>query len=70
MLQFIKNENGRPEAEEGAHDDLVMALAISYRIIQQVNDIPTVINVKMQDEFKIMQSSYSNQDYGEKIEII
>ena len=70
MLQFIKNENGRPEAEEGAHDDLVMALAISYRIIQQVNDISTVINVKMQDEFKIMQSSYSNQDYGEKIEII
>ena len=26
----MRNENGRPEAQEGAHDDCVMALAIAY----------------------------------------
>ena len=32
MLVFIRNEKGRPEAQEGCHDDLVMALAIAYYI--------------------------------------
>ncbi len=35
MLTFIVNENGRAEAEVGYHDDLVMALAISYYIREQ-----------------------------------
>ena len=35
MLVFIKNENGRPEAQEGEHDDLVMGLAIAYYIREQ-----------------------------------
>lgn len=36
MLVFVRNERGRPEAQEGSHDDLVMALAIAYYIrIQQ-----------------------------------
>lgn len=35
MLTFIINKNGRAEAEEGYHDDLVMALAITYYIRQQ-----------------------------------
>lgn len=30
MLTFVRNEKGRPEAQEGAHDDCVMALAITY----------------------------------------
>ncbi len=30
MLTFVRNEKGRPEAKEGAHDDLIMALAIAY----------------------------------------
>jgi len=30
MLTFVRNEKGRPEAEQGAHDDCVMALAIAY----------------------------------------
>lgn len=29
MLTFVRNEQFRPEAEEGAHDDCVMALAIA-----------------------------------------
>lgn len=35
MLVFIKNEKGRPEAQVGYHDDLVMALAIAYYIRTQ-----------------------------------
>lgn len=35
MLVFIRNEKGRPEAQEGCHDDLVIALAIAYYIRTQ-----------------------------------
>lgn len=34
-LVFIKNEKGRPEAEAGKHDDLIMGLAITYYIRSQ-----------------------------------
>lgn len=32
MLTFVRDESYRPEAEEGAHDDCVMALAIAHHI--------------------------------------
>lgn len=35
MLEFIYNKDMRPEAQEGSHDDLVMALAISLKIRDQ-----------------------------------
>lgn len=35
MLVFVKNEKGRPEAQQGYHDDLVMGLAIAYYIRTQ-----------------------------------
>jgi hypothetical protein len=35
MLTFIRNEKGKPEAEIGKHDDLVMSLAITYFISNQ-----------------------------------
>ena len=36
MLTFVYDEQWRPAAEEGEHDDLVMALAIAHRIrVQQ-----------------------------------
>ena len=35
MLTFVRNEQWRPEAEEGAHDDCVMALAIAHYIRPQ-----------------------------------
>ena len=34
-LTFIKNEKGRPEAQEGSHDDLIMGTAITYSIKSQ-----------------------------------
>lgn len=30
MLTFVRNEQGRPEAAEGKHDDLIMSLAIAH----------------------------------------
>ncbi len=35
MLTFVRNEKLRPEAEPGAHDDTVMALAIAWYIRSQ-----------------------------------
>ncbi|MGX4584048.1 PBSX family phage terminase large subunit [Paenibacillus chitinolyticus] len=35
MLTFVKNQNGRPEAQEGSKDDLIMGLAITYQIRDQ-----------------------------------
>ncbi|QHT60662.1 hypothetical protein GXP70_12405 [Paenibacillus lycopersici] len=31
MLSFVRNDNGRPEALPGKHDDLIMALAIAHQ---------------------------------------
>ena len=28
LLTFVKNEKGRPEAQQGCHDDLVMGLVV------------------------------------------
>lgn len=35
MLTFVRDESYRPEAEEGAHDDCVMSLAIAHHIRPQ-----------------------------------
>jgi phage terminase large subunit len=50
MFAFILKPNGRPEAEKGAHDDLVMSLAIAYEMYQteaeptkQITDVPRYV---------------------------
>ena len=35
MLTFVRNEKGKPCAKEGAHDDLIMSMAITYYIRTQ-----------------------------------
>ena len=35
MLTFVYDENWKPQAEEGEHDDLVMSLAIAHHIRSQ-----------------------------------
>jgi len=40
MLTFIRNDAGRPEAVQGEHDDLVMALAIAHEIRKQQRVTP------------------------------
>ena len=48
-LVFIKNEKGRPEAQEGCHDDLIMATAITYYIKEQ-QDMHLKVNVNIIQE--------------------
>ena len=68
---IIKNEKGRAEAQEGEHDDLVMGLAIAYRIIEQVvfMEDEIIIQNDTQLQFQSENEDYSD-DYGEDIEII
>ena len=35
MLTFVRNEDMRPEAASGEHDDLVMAAAIAHFVREQ-----------------------------------
>ena len=49
MLNFVKNEHGRAEAQQGSHDDLVMALAIAYYIRPQ-QDYSAKMDVKVLQE--------------------
>lgn len=38
MLTFVRNEKGRPEAQAGAHDDLIMGLGIAHYSREQQTD--------------------------------
>ena len=59
MLTFVRNDKGRPEAEEGAHDDCIMALAIAYYIRDQQS-----YTVKKSSKFDLKKLSYDlQQDY-------
>ena len=76
MLVFIKNEKGRPEVQQGYHDDLVMALAIAYYIRPQQSfklienkDINEIAE-KLKSEFKFNTNKTKKGDYGSKISII
>lgn len=68
MLMFIKNDKGRSEAQQGEHDDLVMGLAIAYRIIEQV--VFNVEPIQMYQEFNFESEFTDFSDSGEKIEVI
>lgn len=64
-LTFIRNEKGRPEAQQGAHDDLIMSLAITYYIrTQQTTEIrkTKITEVKIPQEFITEEQS---QNYVE-----
>lgn len=68
MLTFVRNEKGRPEAQQGAHDDLVMALAIAYYSRNQVVFDNEPITVAQKFGFK--EEIPSGYDYGEEIVVI
>ena len=71
MLVFVRNEKGRPEAQEGCHDDLVMALAIVYHIREQ-QDMTVKVD-KHELEYNIMKDfgfeEEVEDEYGSKIEV-
>lgn len=76
MLKFIKNDNGRPEAEQGEHDDLVLGLAITYYIRNQQSfkllpiEQPRAVEVDY-SPFNVRRSeAIRDDDFGSEIEII
>lgn len=71
MLTFVRNEKGRPEAQEGAHDDLVMCLAIAFYSRGQQSMKPKVLEVASPD-FEWGTNELHNEyiDYGTKIKVI
>lgn len=68
MLTFVRNEKGRPEAQQGAHDDLVMGLAIAYYARNQVVFDMEPITVAQAFNFKSEEPV--GYDYGEEIVVI
>lgn len=40
LLTFMRNKNGRPEAQNGKHDDLIMSLAIGHQARSQQRMLP------------------------------
>ena len=71
MLTFVRNEKGRPEAQIGAHDDLIMALAIAYYIRTQQD-----MTVKIDEhelEYNIMKDFGFEEEiegeFGSRIEV-
>lgn len=68
MTTFVKNEEGRPEAAKGSHDDFVMARAINcYTAHQQSKEIEmyTVVNLKGLPE-DALEDYYSANEQGKK----
>ena len=70
MLMFIKNEKGRAEAQEGEHDDLVMGLAIAYRIIEQVVFMEDEIIIQNDTQLQFQSENEDYSDYGEDLSLI
>lgn len=60
-LVFIKNEKGRPEAQLGEHDDLIMGLAITYYIRTQQRYSIVVENIEKDIELPF---ELQNDDLG------
>lgn len=72
MLTFVRNEKGRPEAQEGAHDDLVMALAIAYYIREQQDMFVAREQEKeLEDVYKALgfKEDTDDGDFGSKITV-
>lgn len=64
MLVFVRNEKGRPEAQEGCHDDLVMALAIVYHIREQQD-----MTVKVKENKEIQANILKDFGFKETVKI-
>lgn len=71
-LTFIKNEKGRPEAQIGYHDDLIMALAIGYDIRTQQSMILKQERIKEEQQKSFFNSDRSREyrEIGNKIQVI
>ena len=67
MLTFVKKDNGKKEAVEGMHDDLVMALAIAHHVSGQGEHRWTEVvpeeDTFLEDHFNISPRESGNEEY-------
>lgn len=71
MLTFVRNENGRPEAQEGSHDDLIMSLAIAYYSRgQQSMKVKLPPGAEPIINFESEQQNNEYLDYGTEVKVI
>lgn len=73
MLTFVKNATGRPEAQYGYHDDLILGLAIAYfiRPQQEIKLKENKKNERLKDQFEILdEKEKPKKDFGTEINII
>lgn len=74
MLTFVKMATGKAEAQEGYHDDLVMALAIVYyiRTQQKYTADKDIIEKEIMKNFNIEKETYttSTSDFDDDIVVI
>lgn len=73
-VTFIKNESGRPEAQEGYHDDLTMAIAIAHYIRPSQTYLIQKKEVENVKKYNPLDDLYGddnlNSDFGMRINII
>lgn len=70
MLTFVRNEKGRPQAQNGSHDDLIMGLAISHYIRnQQSYTLPKEANNPIYN-FDFEKPKANPLGYGDKVRMI
>lgn len=71
-LTFIKNEKGRPEAQEGCHDDLILGTAITYYIADSGQQSTSKIYPdarKQNTSIFTFEESNEYTEQGERIEV-
>lgn len=66
MMSFVRNDRGKAEAAPGAHDDLVMAIAIAHRIRDQIFFTSEPIIMEMQFAFDSLKPP-TQEDWGDKL---
>ncbi len=70
MMSFVRNDHGRAEAAEGAHDDLIMALAIALYVRAQAPPAEVEPNGKPAKWEPDMWQDYYNSSDEEKERLI
>ncbi len=70
LLTIVRNEQGRIEAPEGAHDDQTLGLAIAHHIREQVIFDTEPIIVNPHYSFDAERQSAAQYDYGENITVV
>lgn len=70
MQTFVRSESWKPEAEDGAHDDLVMSLAIAHHIRPQQRYLRELPAEKEVDWSKSQWEDYRKADKATKAYLI